>query len=249
MFALCNEVILPGNNYDPTYINLPVLRIITMECGVMGRKRTGRNWWKLHLIWGCSLKRTLPPKLQPPSPLDKTPPQNSKIVYSFMYLILIQEIYWISKLQNKIHWGIEWNNVVLTNVTVLSNAMILSSMCNRTIQEVKQERDSMAFQNIQPFQPPFHHQAPANTPVSRPMPTRRDGNSRQTESLYDPPMQLPPKMWRGAASTQNLSLEDTPPSPCETGRQQQGMLRCQSIFRYLLKYIKMFIFPFTFHSF
>lgn len=112
MFALCNEVILPGNNHDPTYINLPVLRIITMECGVMGRKRTGRNWWKLHLIWGCSLKRTLPPKLQPPLPLDKTPPQNSKIVYSFMYLILIQEIYWISKLQNKIHWGIEWNNVV-----------------------------------------------------------------------------------------------------------------------------------------
>lgn len=166
-----------------------------------------------------------------------------------MYLILIQEIYWISKLQNKIHWGIEWNNVVLTNVTVLSNAMILSSICNRTIQEVKQERDSVAFQNIQPFQPPFHHQAPTNTPVSRPMPTRRNGNSRQTESLYDPPMQLPPKMWRGAASTQNLSLEDTPPSPCETGRQQQGMLRCQSIFRYLLKYIKMFLFPFTFHSF
>lgn len=120
---------------------------------------------------------------------------------------------------------------------------------HRTIQEVKQERDSMAFQNIQPFQPPFHHQAPANTPVSRPMPTRRNGNSRQTESLYDPPMQLPPKMWRGAASTQNLSLEDTPPSPCETGRQQQGMLRCQSIFIFAKIYIKMFIFPFKFHSF
>lgn len=107
--------------------------------------------------------------------------------------------------------------------------MILSSICDRTIQEVKQERDSMAFQNIQPFQPPFHHQAPANTPVSRPMSTRRNGNSRQTESLYDPPMQLPPKMWRGAASTQNLSLEDMPPSPCETGKQQQGMLQPQRL--------------------
>lgn len=116
-----------------------------------------------------------------------------------------------------------------SNVTVQSYAMILSSICNRTIQEVKQERDSMAFQNIQPFQPPFHPQTSPNTPVSRPMSTRRNGNSRQTESLYDPPMQLPPKMWRGATSTQNLSLEDTPPNPCETWREQQGMPQCQRL--------------------
>lgn len=41
MFVLCNEVIFFGNNYDFIYINLLVLRIIIMECGVMGRKRIG----------------------------------------------------------------------------------------------------------------------------------------------------------------------------------------------------------------
>ncbi|XP_055998045.1 ankyrin repeat and sterile alpha motif domain-containing protein 1B-like isoform X10 [Ostrea edulis] len=99
-----------------------------------------------------------------------------------------------------------------------------TSPVHRTIQEVSMERDSITFQNIQPFQPPFPL-PPDNPTQAKPQPSRRSGN-RQIVSMYDPSFSVEksPKMWRAASSVQNLSLTDQPPAPCDVKPLQPGYM-------------------------
>nr|XP_022307379.1 uncharacterized protein LOC111113399 isoform X4 [Crassostrea virginica] len=99
------------------------------------------------------------------------------------------------------------------------------SPVHRTIQEVKMERDSIAFRNLQPFQPAFPLPSSGGAPPEKQPPARRSVN-RQALSMYDPPMppnHLPPKTMRGASSIQNISLTGQPPAPCiESGQFRPG---------------------------
>ena len=101
---------------------------------------------------------------------------------------------------------------------------LLKFLC-RTIQEVKMERDSIAFRNLQPFQPAFPLPSSGGAPPEKQPPARRSVN-RQIVSMYDPPMppdHLPPKTMRGASSIQNISLTGQPPAPCiESGQFRPG---------------------------